>query len=86
MSVGMGDEPIDSKTLTALRFTSVSVVALEEAAVEQVSVAVPTDCDACCGQQERVWLACFTPGPDENPQLWDIHYRSCQYGHNLCLH
>ena len=50
ISVGMGDDPVGSKTLTALRFTSASVVALEEVAVEQVSVAVATDCDACCGQ------------------------------------
>ena len=54
MSVGMGDVPVDSKTLMALRFTSASVVLLEDVAVEQVSVAVVTDCDACCGQQECV--------------------------------
>ena len=85
MSVGMGDDPVGSKTLTALRFTSASVVVLEEVAVEQVSVAVVTECEACCGQQECVWFACFTPDPDENPQLWDIHYTNCQYGCNLCL-
>ena len=86
MSAGMGDKPVDSNTLMALRFTSSSVVSLEEAAVEQVSsVAVVTDCDACFGQQECVCCVCFTPGPDENPLLWDIHYRNRQYDHNLRL-
>ena len=62
------------KMFRALRFTSESVMALEEDAVEQVSVAVMTDCDAF-GQQEFVCLlcVCFTPGPDENPLLWDVH-------------
>ena len=82
MSIGMGDDPVDSKSLTALIFTSVSVVALEDDAVEKVSVAVVTDCDACCGQRECL---CFTPGPDETPLLWDIHYTNHQCGQNLHL-
>ena len=61
----MGDEPTDLKTSIALRFTSASVVALEEDAVEHVSVAVTTDCDAC-GHRECVR---FTLGPDENPEF-----------------
>ena len=46
MSVGIGEEPTGSKTFTALIFTSTtstSVAALEDDAVEQVSVAVVTD-------------------------------------------
>ena len=65
MSVGMGEEPMGSKMSIALRFTSTSVAALDEDAVEHVSVAVVTDCDAF-GHRECVR---FILGPDENPQL-----------------
>ena len=44
MSVGIGEYPIGLKTLTALRFTSARVVALEDN-VEQVSVVDATDGD-----------------------------------------
>ena len=58
----------------ALRSTSANVVALDEDdTVVQVSVAVVTEFVAL-GQQECAWLhVCFTPGPDENPLVLDLH-------------
>ena len=69
-----------------LRSMSANVVALEEDnAVVQVSVAVVTECDAC-GQQECVWLhVCFTPGPDENPLVQDLHQKDNWYCFSQCL-
>ena len=55
---------------------------LVDVAVEQVSVAAATECDACFGQQECVG---FTLGPDENPLFWDIHYTNYQCVHNPYL-
>ena len=44
-----------------------------------------TECDAC-GQQECVWLhVCFTPGPDENPLVQDLHQKDNWYCFSQCL-
>ena len=88
MSVGIGEYPITLKTLTALRFTLArSVAVLYEDAVVQVSSAVAKDCDAL-GQQESICLwVCFTPGPDENPLLGQVHHEKGQHNYNQhCLH
>ena len=88
ISVGIGEYPIDWKTLTALICTSVRVVASDGKAelVSAVSTVEVTDDDAL-GQQGCVGWGPFTPGPDENPLDQVIHHhKKDQHGcHCHCL-
>ena len=70
MSVGIGECPNGSKTSTALSVAPIVVDtdSLDSDAVEQVDA---MECDAI-GLQE---CARFTLGPDENPQLREVHQK-----------
>ena len=78
MSAGICKHPIDSKTLTVLRFTFLCVKLLERDTTESVCSVELTNCDKFGLQKCVSTVELFIPGPVENP-CWDCHHEKDQH-------